>query len=197
MERVWKLTQDPALHARWDAQFTRIRPTAVRENGAQEFSYELALPFHTIRGTGVSLGTQHGAHGERTSALRFDTDVSLSPLGRGRGYWRYVPEKDGVRFFTGYDYRPGWGAPGRVLDRLITRRFVWWLTALSFDRLRIWAETGIEPERLQWWRAFLPGKRVAPRAGRCRSRPAIKQERTIMEQAPPTLQTLEPEGAPQ
>jgi hypothetical protein len=193
LERVWELTQDPHLHARWDARFSRITPTRLVESGDQEFTYELALPLHTIRGTGVSRGTTQGPHGERTSALLFDTEDRLSPLGRGRGYWRYIPEEHGVRFFTGYDYRPGWGALGRVLDPLITRRFVWWLTALSFDRLRIWAEDGVEPERLSWWTAWVPGRSPAPRARRCLSRPPTKNRGAAMQHAPASLRHLETE----
>lgn len=172
LERVWELTQDPAQHARWDGRFSAIHPTVVRDNGAQEFRYELGLGVHTIRGTGVSLGEKRAAAGTRTSALLFTTDDPLSPLGTGRGYWRYIPEGDGVRFITGYDYEPGWGWLGRIADPLVTRRFVWWLTAWSFDRLRIWAEDGTEPERIGWWRGWLGGVRA--RAGNCLSRPEAR-----------------------
>lgn len=190
IETVWALTQDPAAHARWDARFSSIRPTVVRQDGAQEFDYALALGIHTIRGTGVSLGTKHGRGGERTSALLFDTTDRFSPLGAGRGYWRYVPTPDGVRFFTGYDYRPGWGRLGRLLDPLITRRFVWWLTAWSFDRLRLWAEAGIPPERTGWWRSLLPGRAPRARARRCLSRPPGRSRADAMAQAPETLARL-------
>lgn len=190
MERIWELTQTPVEHVRWDVRFSRIQPTGVREKGAQEFRYELDLGVHVIRGTGVSLGERRSAHGERTSALIFTPDDVLSPLGPGRGYWRYVPTDDGVRFFTGYDYAPGWGWLGRMLDPLITRPFVWWLTAWSFDRLRLWAEDGIEPERFSLWRAVLPGRRPRPRARRCLSRPA-SDRRTIMDDAPETLQEID------
>lgn len=169
MERVWELTQDPVQHARWDGRFSAIRPTRLRADGAQEFRYELGLGVHTIRGTGVSLGEKRAKGGSRTSALLFTTADALSPLGTGRGYWRYLPERGGVRFITGYDYAPGWGWLGRVLDPIVTRRFVWWLTAWSFDRLRIWAESGIEPERIGWWRGWVGGTRA--RAANCRSRP--------------------------
>lgn len=169
LERVWELTQDPSLHARWDGRFSAIHPTLLRDSGAQEFRYELDLGVHTIRGTGVSLGEKRAAEGSRTSALLFTTEDPLSPLGMGRGYWRYIPEGDGVRFITGYDYAPGWGWFGRIADPLITRRLVWWLTAWSFDRLRIWAEDGTAPERIGWWRGWFGGVRA--RAGRCRSRP--------------------------
>lgn len=190
LDRVWELTQTPQEHVRWDARFTAIRPTRIRDDGAQEFVYELDLGVHTIRGTGVSLGERRSAGGERTSALLFDTSDRLSPLGKGRGYWRYVPTPDGVRFLTGYDYAPGWGPIGRVLDRWITRRVVWWLTAWSFDRLRLWAESGIEPERTTWWRSLLPGRPRA-RARRCLSRPPQRGSRRIMEDAPASLERID------
>lgn len=191
MERVWELTQDPAHHVRWDARFSAIRPTVVRDDGAQEFRYELDLGIHTIRGTGVSLGERRGAGGERTSALLFDTADRLSPLGKGRGYWRYVPTDDGVRFLTGYDYEPGWGPLGRVLDPVLTRRFIWWLTAWSFDRLRLWAEQGVPPEQTGWWRSLRPGRRPRARARTCRSRPNRTGGRTVMQHAPEALAELE------
>ncbi|MGO2112223.1 MAG: hypothetical protein ACTH31_11475 [Pseudoclavibacter sp.] len=100
LDEVWRLTQDPLLHPRWDARFTAIIPTRVRDDGAQEFRYELDLGLHTIRGTGVSLGERRAAGGQRTSALLFDTDDRLSPLGtvldriitrRSRGADRTAP----------------------------------------------------------------------------------------------------------
>ncbi|KJL49231.1 hypothetical protein RS84_00344 [Microbacterium hydrocarbonoxydans] len=191
MDVVWALTQDPTAHVRWDARFTLIRPVRVRDDGAQEFDYELDLHAHTIRGTGVSLGERHGRGGERTSALVFDTDDALSPLGKGRGYWRYIPTPDGVRFLTGYDYTPGWGPLGRLLDPIVTRRFVWWLTAWSFDRLRLWAEEGVPPEQTGWWRSLRPGNRPRARAGRCLSRPPRTGGRTIMQHAPESLSGLD------
>lgn len=188
MERIWELTQEPLQHVRWDARFTRIIPTHLRDAGAQEFRYELALGLCTIRGTGVSIGERRSKTGVRTSALVFTPTSALSPLGPGRGYWRYVPAEHGIRFFTGYDYAPGWGLIGRLLDPLITRRLVWWLTAWSFDRLRLWAEDGIEPERFSPWRVLLPGRGPRPRARRCLARPAGR--RAIMRDAPQTLQEL-------
>lgn len=195
IERVWELTQRPELHVRWDARFTAITPTRLRDTGAQEFVYELDLGVHTIRGTGVSLGEKRARGGERTSALHFDTDDWLSPLGMGRGYWRYVPHPEGVVFFTGYDYEPGWGALGRILDPLVTRTFVWWLTAWSFDRLRMWAEQGIEPERVGWWSGWFGGVRA--RASRCasrptdRTRPRMSGVARVMDLAPDTLAEVE------
>ncbi|MFC8454179.1 hypothetical protein [Kitasatospora sp. NPDC057223] len=94
-------------------------------------------------------GTErHRPDGSRVSALRFAADGPYSPLQSGSGYWRYVPEPASgtVRFITGYDYR-GWPGPlGALVDRWCVRPLTGWLTAWSFDRLRLWAERGITPE---------------------------------------------------
>jgi hypothetical protein len=187
LERVWELTQEPAEHARWDLRFSSIRPVEQLPSGGYRFVYERRMPLHTIRGTGTSIGERRRDDGTRTSALRFDTADPLSPLGDGRGYWRYEPSVDGAGtvFATGYDYAPGWGV---LLDRLLLRRLIGWMTAWSFDRLRIWAETGRPPERwplrsvLAVWR---PGR---PRAARCERRPPHPD---VMAGAPPTLEALE------
>ncbi|GGH50949.1 SRPBCC family protein [Microbacterium album] len=183
LDRVWQLTQDPALHARWDLRFSAIVPESADERGRVRFRYERRLPLHRIRGTGISLGERERSDGTRTSALAFETDDRLSPLRGGRGYWRYTPTPEGVRFVTGYDYVPGFG---RIPD-LVLRPVILWMTAWSFDRLRIWAETGVPPERwgswsvLAWWR---PGR---PRARRCRTAPP---RRDVMADAPATLGEL-------
>ena len=143
LDRIWELTQSTDLHPRWDLRFSKITPTGTTADGAARFRYEVQLPLHCIAGTGISLGERRRADGTRTSALRFTTRDRLSPLGDGRGYWRYLPTPDGVRFITGYDYHPGWG---RVADALGVRWLLGWMTAWSFDRLRIWAETGQPPE---------------------------------------------------
>jgi hypothetical protein len=185
MDRLWELTQDPESHARWDLRFSAIRPLEQLDSGGYRFEYERSMPFRTIRGVGTSIGERSRPDGTRTSALKFTTADRLSPIGDGRGFWRYEPHRGGVRFITGYDYRPGWG---RIIDRVIMRRLIGWMTAWSFDRLRIWAERGESPERwplvsvLQVWR----GDR--PRASRCRRAPATGR---AMDGAPPTLETLE------
>lgn len=185
IETVWQLTQDPAQHPRWDLRFSGITPTTELAGGGYRFRYERRIPFHTIVGTGTSLGEKSRPDGTRTSALRFTTTDRLSPLGDGRGYWRYVPTENGVTFITGYDYEPGWG---RLLDAVILRRLIGWMTAWSFDRLRIWAETGAPPERwpivsvLQFWRP------ERPRASRCRR---VPRRGRAMDDAPATLDTLE------
>ena len=185
LERVWQLTQEPTLHSRWDLRFSSIEPTDAAPSGARRFVYERRMPGHTIRGTGISLGEKSRADGTRTSALRFTTKDRLSPLGEGRGYWRYVPTADGVRFITGYDYAPGWGT---ILDRLFLRRLIGWMTAWSFDRLRLWAEDGVEPERSTLWSVLAVWRSDRPRAGRCLRHPSTGG---AMDRAPATLDALE------
>lgn len=185
IDRVWQLTQNPVLHARWDLRFSRIVPTESLASGGYRFDYERSLPLHTIRGTGTSLGERDRPDGTRTSALRFTTADRLSPLGAGRGYWRYVPTGRAVTFSTGYDYTPGWGW---MIDRLILRRLIGWMTAWSFDRLRIWAETGTPPERWPVASVLWFWKSERPRASRCLRRRAGGQS---MDAAPATLDTLE------
>jgi len=185
LERVWQLTQDTGLHPRWDARFSRITPIGELATGGYRFRYETSVMIHTIRGIGTSLGERQRADGTRTSALRFTTNDRLSPLGDGRGYWRYITTDDGIRFITGYDYEPGWGS---FLDRLVVRRIVGWMTAWSFDRLRIWAETGVEPERWPLASVLAVWRADRPRASRTLRRPARGR---AMDASPATLDTLE------
>ncbi|MGW1799668.1 hypothetical protein ACWCQN_27765 [Streptomyces sp. NPDC001984] len=153
LDDLWARTQDPAQHQRWDLRFTEITHLPRAEGEAQRFCYTVrVLPFLTLSGTGVVAGEKERPDGTRTSALRLVSPHPLSLLAEGSGYWRYVPDGDGVRLLTGYDYRPRWGALGALADRLVFRPFMGWATAWSFDRLRLWLERGITPERalLNW-----------------------------------------------
>jgi hypothetical protein len=148
LDELWRRTQDPACHQRWDLRFTEIEPLPAPAEGPARFRYATrVLPGLTVGGTGVHAGEKERGDGTRTSALRFSCPHPLSPLADGGGYWRYVPDGDGVRFLTGYDYRARWGRPGALLDRLTLRPLMGWATAWSFDRLRLWLEHGITPER--------------------------------------------------
>lgn len=187
LDTVWELTQDPGQHTRWDVRFSEIVPTTPTDAGAVRFTYSRRVPGRTVVGDGVSIGDTSGRDGSRTSALRFATADPLSPIRSGRGYWRYVPDGDGVRFITGYDYAPGWG---KVVDRL-ARPVLGWATAWSFDRLRVWAERGEPPERwplasvLWFWRP------ERPRAARCRRAPVHGRRRDDhLRDAPATLASL-------
>lgn len=148
MDELWERSQDPAQHQRWDLRFTSIHYLPRSEGEPQRFRYATrVLPFVSVDGTGVSAGERRRPDGTRVSALRFASDHPLSLLAEGSGYWRYVPDGDGdgIRFLTGYDYRPRWGRFGALADRLVFRPLMGWATAWSFDRLRLWCERGTPP----------------------------------------------------
>ncbi|MBN0047787.1 hypothetical protein JS756_27490 [Streptomyces actuosus] len=153
LDDLWSHTQEPDRHQRWDLRFTEIAHLPCAAGEPQRFRYATrVLPLLTIAGTGVSAGEKERPDGTRTSALRFVCPHPLSLLAEGSGYWRYVPDGDGIRFLTGYDYRPRWGRFGAHADRWLFRPLMGWATAWSFDRLRLWLERGITPERarLNW-----------------------------------------------
>lgn len=147
LDELWRRTQEPRPHQRWDLRFTRIDYLPKPDPGApQHFRYAVrVLPGLEVDGTGVSVGERSRPDGSRTSALRFSSAHPLSLIRSGAGYWRYVPTSTGIRFLTGYDYQPGWGRLGALADRPF-RRLMGWGTAWSFDRLRLWLERGVPPE---------------------------------------------------
>ncbi|WP_432930401.1 hypothetical protein ACQPZZ_08220 [Microbispora sp. CA-135349] len=146
IEELWRRTQRPELHQRWDLRFTEIDYLPRANGEPQRFRYAFRLlPGLVITGAGVTAGDRHDTD-DRTSALRFSSDHPLSLIRSGSGYWRYVQAPDGVRFITRYGYRPGWG---KAVD-LVFRPLIGWATAWSFDRLRLWLETGQTPERSLW-----------------------------------------------
>jgi hypothetical protein len=150
LDAVWAVSQDPARHQRWDARFSEIGYLPVQPGRPSRFRYATrVLPGLVITGEGVFAGERARPDGTRTSALRFTSDHPLTLIRRGSGYWRYVPTPAGVRFLTGYDYAPGWGRFGPLVD-LAFRPLFGWLTAWSFDRLRLWLERGITPRRALW-----------------------------------------------
>jgi uncharacterized membrane protein YphA (DoxX/SURF4 family) len=147
MEELWRLTQTPDLHARWDLRFTDIEYlTRADESRPQPFLYATRIGFGlTIQGRGETVGQRDGQDGQRTSALKFWSDDRKSLIREGAGYWRYVPTQEGLRFLTSYDYRVRFGAAGRAFDTLVFRPLLGWATAWSFDCLRLWIEQGIDP----------------------------------------------------
>jgi hypothetical protein len=148
MQILWAATQDPAQHRRWDLRFTHIDYLRCADGEPQRFRYGVRVLGITLSGTGICAGERQRPDGSRTSALRFASPQPLSLLADGSGYWRYLPTADGIRFLTGYDYRPRWGTFGRIADRIAFRPLMSWATAWSFDRLRLWLERGTPPERL-------------------------------------------------
>jgi hypothetical protein len=148
MDQLWEATQDPAQHQRWDLRFTHIDYMGPGASGAQRFRYGVRVLGVMLSGTGVCAGERRGPEGSRAPEVRFTSSHPLSLLAEGSGYWRYVPTPQGIRFLTGYDYRPRWGWFGRFADRLAFRPLMGWATAWPFDRLRLWLERGIPPQRL-------------------------------------------------
>jgi hypothetical protein len=146
IDSLWKLTQDPAQHERWDARFGRITYEPTEEGSAQQLRYSVTVfPGITIAGIGECTAMRTSGRGVSVSGIRFASESKLSLLRSGNGYWRYEPVAGGVEFSTRYDYQVRWGRAGELLD-LVWRPLMARMTAWSFDRLRIWAERDIRPE---------------------------------------------------
>jgi hypothetical protein len=146
IDSLWKLTQDPAQHERWDARFGHISYEPTEEDGKQRLRYSVTVfPGVTIAGTGECTALRTSGRGVSVSGIRFASESKLSLLKSGSGYWRYEPVAGGVEFSTQYDYQVRWGRVGRWVD-LLWRPLMARMTAWSFDRLRLWAERGVRPE---------------------------------------------------
>lgn len=145
---LWKYTQEPKFHQRWDLRFTEIKDLPrENEDSPQEFLYTTKIGFGLkISGKGESKGVNNKANGESSSALKFWSDQWISLIKVGSGYWKYVPEEKGIKFFTWYDYKTRFGLLGSILDKLVFRPLIGWATAWSFDVLRLWLEKSIQPE---------------------------------------------------
>ena len=149
MEALWERTQDPKLHELWDLRFSRIEYLPRRdETEPQRFRYSTRVGFGLeIDGDGESVGQRDLPDGSRSSALKFSSAHPLSLISEGSGYWKYIPTPDGIRFLTRYDYQTRFGWLGKLVDRLAFRPLMGWATAWSFDRLRLWVESGIPPSQ--------------------------------------------------
>lgn len=152
LDELWRLTQTPELHQRWDLRFTSIsylpRPD---ESEPQRFRYATAIGFGLeIEGWGETVGRREG-DGVRSSALRFGSRDWRALIREGSGYWRYEQLDDGVRFITGYDYQVRWGFLGRLIDGLVFRPMIGWATGRkSGDRRRASAAAASRQDRLRW-----------------------------------------------
>src|SRR2546425_649144 len=115
-DTVWRLSQTPHLHTRWDLRFTDIE-YLPRESAAepQRFRYATHIGFGlAVKGWGETMGDPERS----TSALKFGSTDAKSIIREGTGSWTYSDQAGTVRFSTVYDYaiRHGWF--GRVLDLL-------------------------------------------------------------------------------
>jgi uncharacterized membrane protein YphA (DoxX/SURF4 family) len=147
MDVLWQHTQEPNLHQRWDLRFSEINylPRA-NECEPQRFRYSTCIGFGLpISGEGESVGQRDLTDGSRSSALKFSSTDRRSLIRQGSGYWKYIPTSDGIRFLTWYDYQPRFGFLGQIIDRALFRPLMGWATSWSFDRLRLWLESGVDP----------------------------------------------------
>ena len=153
LDDLWAATQDPRLHRRWDLRFSDIMYAAAEPGYPQRFNYRTTVaPGLRVTGNGEAIADRDRPDGSRWSGLKFWASDRTSLIESGAGYWRYVPEphgdgRPGIRFFTRFDYRTRWGRSGKLADRWVFRPLFGWATAWSFDRLRLWLEKGIAPER--------------------------------------------------
>jgi hypothetical protein len=143
-------TQEPSTHQQWDLRFSEI--TYLLKDSPtdpQRFLYSTKIGFGIkVNGIGESVATKTKDNGESTSVLKFSSDSNLSIIKQGSGYWKYVPESDGIKFFTGYDYQTRWGIFGQMFDKFIFRPLMVWATAWSFDCLKNWIEKGLHPKQM-------------------------------------------------
>ena len=149
LEALWDHTQTPELHGKWDLRFSRIDYLPKSHEGEpQRFRYSRRIAFgFEVIGDGEPVGERNLADGSRSSALKFGTHDRFSIIREGSGYWKYIPTNDGIRFLTRYDYDTRFGWAGKLVDRWVFRPLIGWATAWSFDRLRLWLERGVDPER--------------------------------------------------
>jgi hypothetical protein len=149
LEALWDHTQTPELHEKWDLRFSRIDYLPKSHEGEpQRFRYSRRIAFgFEVIGDGETVGERNLADGSRSSALKFGTHDRFSIIREGSGYWKYIPTNDGIRFLTRYDYDTRFGWAGKLVDRWVFRPLIGWATAWSFDRLRLWLERGVDPER--------------------------------------------------
>jgi hypothetical protein len=180
MDALWIHTQTPQLHERWDLRFSRIEylPRAFADE-SQRFRFATRIGFGVeVSGEGETTGERNLQDGSRSSALRFGSNHPLSIIREGRGYWKYIPTHDGIRFLTWYDYQTRFGAAGALFDRLFFRPLMGWATAWSFDRLRLWLEEDIDPSkavpRAVMNLVGLAAATSVPSAARCLRRPPME-----------------------
>ena len=154
VDEAWQYTQQPDMHEQWDLRFSNITYNKkLHEDDPQTFTYcTKVMPGIVVSGWGESKGTHEKESGIKTSSLHFGTPQLISPIKEGRGYWQYIPQTRGITFLTQYDYDVRFGYLGRLFDRLF-RPIMGWATALSFDVLARWLETGESP-KTQYRRFF-------------------------------------------
>lgn len=147
LDELWRLTQTPELHERWDLRCTSFAfQERADDSASRPFRYTTRVGFgEEIEGCGEIVPEELGDT-TRTFALEFGSEDPRSLIKTGTGYWKQEQIGDEVRLVTEYDYGVRWGLFGRIFDRLLFRPLLGWATAWSFDRLRLWIEKGREPD---------------------------------------------------
>jgi len=150
IDELWTKTQEPSLHQEWDLRFSKISYLPKNNpKDPQKFLYSTKVGFGIdVNGIGESVATKIKDNGESTSVLKFSSDSKISLIKQGSGYWKYIPQKEGIKFYTGYDYETRWGLFGKVIDKFIFRPLMVWATAWSFDCLKNWIEKGLHPKQM-------------------------------------------------
>lgn len=173
VEEVWRRTQEPDAHVRWDLRFTTIRYLdATDARGFHLMDYRTRMGFGLeVKGFGRYLHSTPLEH----STFEFDSEDPLSLITRGRGVWMYEPRAGGTLFRTVFDYEVRHGALGLVVDGLLFRPLMQLATEWGFETLRRWCAGEVDaPEaRGSRWRflAFFLWRRLggAPGPGEARS----------------------------
>jgi uncharacterized membrane protein YphA (DoxX/SURF4 family) len=144
LHTLWERTQAPHDHVRWDLRFSNISYLPKCDpKEPQRFRYTTRIGFgKEIAGWGETVAQRDGSG----SALRFGSEDNLSLIREGSGCWIYKPKDERIVFETVYDYGVRYGRLGRILDRIAFRPLMIWATRWSFDRLRLWIESGVAPE---------------------------------------------------
>ena len=149
LDELWRLTQSPDLHQRWDLRFTRI-DYLPRPDPDPAPALPLRDP-HRLRpgvpGEGESVGERDWPTG-RAAPPSLQFRGPEVPDRRRPGYWKYVPDRGRSGSSRATTTSPASGRPV-ALDALVFRPLLGWATAWSFDRLRLWLEQGLEPGRVR------------------------------------------------
>ncbi|MEX0777582.1 MAG: DoxX-like family protein [Phycisphaeraceae bacterium] len=145
---LYRLTQTPHEHRRWDLRFSEIT-YLPRKNDTepQRFRYATRIGFGmSVQGWGQTVGHP----GRRGSSLKFGSEDRKSLIREGSGCWIYDTAPDGghVALSTVYDYHVRFGWLGRTIDAVVFRPLMIGATRWSFDRLRLWIERDVSPEVL-------------------------------------------------
>ncbi len=138
VEEVWRRTQEPAEHVRWDLRFDEIAYVdGVDERGFHAMEYRTSIGFGVaIHGVGRYRHSTPLAH----SSFEFDSSDWKSLIRGGTGLWLYEPIAGGTYFKTVFDYEPRFWIAGALVDRFLFRPMFRLATEWSFETLRLWCE---------------------------------------------------------